>query len=69
MSVNALSLANGADLLQRFQQANGKGLSAGAAQSTADALQTAVQEAKLSEASVADGGDPVTSGSLLNTYA
>lgn len=68
MSVNALSLANGADLL-RFQQANGRSASAGSAQNTSDALQTAVQEAKLSEASVADGGDPVTSGSLLNTYA
>ena len=69
MSVNALSLANGADLLDRYQQANGLGPAAGAAQNTGEALQTAVQEAKLSEASVADGGDPVTSGSLLNTYA
>ena len=67
MSVNALSLANGADLLQRLQQ--GSGQPTGAAQNPNDALQTAVQEAKLSEASVADGGDPVTSGSLLNTYA
>ena len=67
MSVNALSLANGADLLQRFQQATGQ--PTGGAQSTSDALQTAVQEAKLSEAAVADGGDPLSSGSLLNTYA
>ncbi len=67
MSVNPLSLANGADLLQRSLQVNGQ--RTGSAQNTSDALQTAVQEAKLSEAAVADGGDPITSGSLLNTYA
>jgi hypothetical protein len=67
MSVNALSLANGANLLQRFQQANGE--PTGGAQNTSDALQTAVQEAKLGEAAVAEDGDPVISGSLLNTCA
>jgi len=69
MSVSALLQANGADLLQRYEQTAGKSAAAGTPQNTNKMLKEALQEAKLSEASVADGGDPLSTGSSLNTYA
>ena len=69
MSVAGLAQANGADLLQMYQQATGQSAPTGRPQSTSKMLKEAVQEAKMSEASVADGGDPLSTGTLLNTYA
>jgi len=68
MAVNGISLANGADLLQRLVESGGKDPAA-AAQNTAATLKIANTEAQLSEASVLGGGAPDTSGTLLNTYA
>ena len=69
MSVSALMQANGADLLQKYQEAAGQSAATGTPRNTSKALREVVQEAKFSEASVADGGDPLSTGSLLNTYA
>jgi len=69
MSVAGLAQANGADLLQMYQQATGQSAPTGTPQSTSKMLKEAVQEAKMSEASVAGGGDPLSTGTLLNTYA
>jgi len=69
MSVTALAQANGADLLQMYQRASGQSAATGTPQSTSKMLKEAVQEAKMSEASVSDGGDPLSTGTLLNTYA
>ena len=69
MSVAGLAQANGADLLQMYQQATGQSALTGRPQSTSKMLKEAVQEAKMSEASVAGGGDPLSTGTLLNTYA
>ncbi|HEV8076343.1 MAG TPA: hypothetical protein VGP66_10860 [Candidatus Acidoferrum sp.] len=68
MAVNRISQANGADLLQKLLQSSGQAPAA-APQNTAASLKTAKAEAQLSEASVLGGGAPVTSGTLLNTYA
>ena len=68
MAVNGISLANGADLLQKFLEQSGQAPPA-AAQNTAASLKIAKAEAQLSEASVMAGGSPDTSGTLLNTYA
>jgi hypothetical protein len=68
MAVNGISLANGADLLQRLVESGGQDPAA-AAQNTAATLKIAKTEAQLSEASVLGGGAPDTSGTLLNTYA
>jgi hypothetical protein len=68
MAVNGISLANGADLLQKFLEQSGQAPAA-AAQNTAASLKVAKAEAQLSEASVMAGGSPDTSGTLLNTYA
>jgi len=69
MSVTGIAQANGADLLQMYQQATGQSDVTGTPQNTSKMMKEAVQEAKMSEASVADGGDPLSTGSLLNTYA
>jgi len=69
MSLNALTLANGVDLLQRYEQTGGQSAAAGEPRNTKELLVTAVKETQMSESSVADGGDPSNSGSLLNTYA
>jgi hypothetical protein len=68
MAVNALTQANGADLLQRLLESSGQNPPATPPQNTAAILKTAKTEAQLSEASVAGGGAPDTSGALLNTY-
>jgi len=68
MSVQLLSAANGADLLQKLQESAGQAPPSATSQKSADVLQTAIQEAKLSESSVANGGDPLPEGSLLNVY-
>jgi hypothetical protein len=68
MAVNGISLANGADLLQRLVDSGGQDPAA-AAQNTAATLKIAKTEAQLSEASVLGGGAPDASGTLLNTYA
>jgi hypothetical protein len=67
--MNAISQTNGADLLQPFLEASGQVQGAQPPQNTAARLKTAKAEAQLSEASVLGGGDPQTSGTLLNTYA
>jgi hypothetical protein len=68
MAVNGISLANGADLLQRLVDSGGPA-PAVVPQITAASLKIAKTEAQLSEASVLGGGSPETSGTLLNTYA
>jgi len=68
MAVTGISLANGADLLQRLVDSAGSAPAA-APQNTAASLKIAKAEAQLSEASVLGGGSPDTSGTLLNTYA
>jgi len=68
MTVNGISQANGADLLQKFLEQIGQAPAA-AAQNTDASLKIAKAEAQLSEASVLGGGSPDTSGALLNTYA
>ena len=68
MSVNGISQANGADLLQKFLEQSGQAPAA-SPQNTAASLKIAKTEAQLSEASVLGGGAPDTSGALLNTYA
>ena len=67
--MNAISAANGADILQRLLQQSGQTSSAQAPQNTAATLKTAKAEAQLNESSVIGGGTPDTSGTLLNTYA
>lgn len=67
--MNAISQANGADLLQRLMDATGQTQGAQPPQNTADTLKTAKTEAQLNEASVIGGGTPDTTGTLLNTYA
>ena len=69
MSVSALTLANGADLLQIFQQATRLTTSGDRPQNVNKMLEVALQEAKLSEASVSAGGDPLNMGSMIDTYA
>lgn len=65
MSVNALTSANGADLLQRLMQPAQQPAQAQGATSSAAVLKTAVAEAQLSESSLVASQD---SGSLLNVY-
>ena len=67
--MNAISAANGADILQRFLDQTGQTNAAAPPQNTAASLKTAKAEAQLNEASVLGGGAPDTSGTLLNTYA
>ncbi|GEM_PF-2603565 len=67
--MNAISAANGADILQRFLEQTGQTSSTTPAQQTAATLKTAKAEAQLNEASVIGGGTPDTTGTLLNTYA
>jgi hypothetical protein len=67
--VNAISAANGADLLQRVLEQSGQTSAAQAPQNTAATLQKAKVEAQMNEASVIGGGTPDTTGTLLNTYA
>ena len=70
--MNAISAANGADILQRFLDQTGQTSSTAAPQHTAASLKTAKAQAQLSEASVLGGGAPDNSavtGTLLNTYA
>lgn len=68
-AMNAISQANGADILQQFLEASGQVQVAQPPQNTTASLKTAKAEAQLSEASVLGGGAPETSGTLLNTYA
>jgi hypothetical protein len=67
--VNAISAANGADILQRFLEQTGQTSATQSTQSTPATLKTAKAEAQLNEASVIGGGTPDTTGTLLNTYA
>jgi len=53
--MNAISAANGADILQRSLEANGQTQAAQPPQNTAASLKTAKAEAQLSEASVLGG--------------
>ena len=65
MSVNAISQANGADLLNLYSQSVGQGASTAVSASVA-AVKTAIEEAKMSEAALLGGSD---SGSQLNVFA
>ena len=68
--MNAISAANGADLLQRFQEQTGQTQAAAPPQNTAASLKNAKAQAQMNEAAVLGGGSPdLSSGSLLNTYA
>lgn len=67
--MNAISAANGADILQRFLEQTGQTSAAQPPQNTAATLKTAKAEAQLNEGTVIGGGTPDTSGTLLNTYA
>ena len=64
MAVNAISQANGADLLNLLQQSQGQ--AAPAVSASAATLKTAIAEAKLSEGEVLGGSAP--DASLLNVY-
>ena len=65
MSVNAISQANGADLLNLLQQSQGQPTTAVSA--STDVLKKALAEAQLSASEVLGGGSP--DASLLNVYA
>jgi hypothetical protein len=65
MSVNAISQANGADLLNLLQQSQGQPTTAVSA--STDVLKKAIAEAQLSESEVLGGASP--DASLLNVYA
>ena len=68
--MNAISAANGADILQRFLEQTGQTPAATQPQNTAASLKTAKAQAQLNEASVLGGGSPdLSSGTVLNTYA
>jgi len=67
--VNAISAANGADILQRFLEQTGQTSATQPTQNTTATLKTAKAEAQLNESSVIGGGTPDTTGTLLNTYA
>ena len=68
MSVNALSAANGADLLQRYSEATGQ-TPAAPATKTAAVLLTAKREAQLNEASAIAGNGPTVEAPLLDVQA
>jgi hypothetical protein len=68
MSVNALNLANGADLLQALPQTPGAAPAAVKTDASTAALKTAKTEAQLNAASVLDLGSPATSPNVLNVY-
>ena len=68
MSVNALTFANGADVLQRSTQpAQQSGVDPGS-NNTKSLLKTALAEAQMSASELLAASDPVTSGSVLNVY-
>ena len=67
--MNAITAANGADILQRFLEQTGQTSAVQQPQTTAATLKVAKAEAQLHEASVIGGGAPDTTGTLLNTYA
>jgi hypothetical protein len=68
MSVNALTFANGADVLQRSMQPAQQSGAAPVADNTKNLLKTALAEAQISASELIAASDPVTSGSLLNVY-
>jgi hypothetical protein len=63
MSVNAISQANGADLLNLYSQSVGQGAADLTSSASAAALKVAVAEAKMSEAALAG------SANQLDVYA
>lgn len=67
MSVNALAQANGADVLNIFNQEQGAAAPQ-AVTASVNVLKKALAEAQLSAAEVMGGGSPET-GSILNLFA
>jgi|HubBroStandDraft_6_1064221.scaffolds.fasta_scaffold38550_4 hypothetical protein len=68
MSVSAISLANGADLLNLLNQSNGQAPAGTAVTASVDVLKKAIAQAQSSEAQIVGGGSP-DSGSQLNVFA
>jgi hypothetical protein len=66
MSVNALSLASGVDLLDLYSQSAGQAAPATPATATAAVLKHAIAQAQLSEAELISSTD---SAGQLNVYA
>ena len=68
MSVSALTLANGADLLNLLNQSTGQTPAGTAVTASVDVLKKAIAQAQLSESQIVSGGSP-DSGSQLNVFA
>jgi hypothetical protein len=70
MTINAISQANGADLLQLYAQSAGGSAAATPGNASAAALKTAIAEAQLSAAQlVAQTSTVNDTGTQLNVYA
>ena len=68
MSVNAISQANGADLLNLLSQTTGQTAPGTAVTASVDVLKKAIAEAQLSESEIVGGGSP-DSGGQINVFA
>ena len=70
MSVNSITQANGADLLNLYSESVGQGGTAMATDVTANALKKALAEAQLSASEILNGGTGNGSaGGQVNLYA
>ena len=70
MSINAISQANGADLLNLYSQSVGQGGASTAVDAGVNVLKKALAQAQLSASEVlAGGGSDATSGKQINLYA
>jgi hypothetical protein len=67
MSVSAISLANGADLLNLLNQSTGQAPASTAVTATVDVLKKAIAQAQLSESQIVVGSPDL--GSQLNVFA
>jgi hypothetical protein len=68
MSINAISQANGADLLNLYSQSVGQSATPAAEAASVKALKAAITQAKLSESEILGGGNGA-SGSQINLFA
>jgi hypothetical protein len=68
MSVNAISQASGADLLNLLNQSTGQAPAGAAFAASVDVLKKAITQAQSSESQIIAGGSP-DSGGQLNVFA
>jgi hypothetical protein len=68
MSVNAISQANGADLLNLLNQSTGQARAGTAVTASVEVLKKAISQAQSSESQIFPGGSPDTGGQL-NVFA